>query len=122
MLKRAAIGLRQKALDLARSRFKQGDAAQLDVAQAGPSWPQQVRSIGLEKRRAELEHAIALLVGRTPSDFSLPAPCRGGKPPLSPRPSLRICWNAVLTLQRRSGKWRRRTPGSVSPMRRCTRV
>ena len=85
MLKRA-IGLRQKALDLARSRFKQGDAAQLDVAQAETELAAaESESIGLEKRRAELEHAIALLVGRTPSEFSLPDVPLEGRPPAVPK-------------------------------------
>lgn len=84
MLKRA-IGLRQKALDLARSRFKQGDAAQLDVAQAETELAAaESEAIGLEKRRAELEHAIALLLGRTPSEFSLPSLPLAGTPPAVP--------------------------------------
>lgn len=85
MLQRA-IGLRQKAVDLARSRFKQGDTAQLDVAQAETELAAaESESIGLEKRRAELEHAIALLVGKTPSDFSLPSLSLKGTPPSVPR-------------------------------------
>lgn len=68
------IALRQKAVDLARARFKQGDTAQLDVAQAETELAStQSEAIGLEKKRHELEHAIALLLGRTPSEFSLPA-------------------------------------------------
>lgn len=85
MLKRA-IGLRQKAVDLARSRFKQGDTAQLDVAQAETELAvAESESIGLEKRRAELEHGIALLLGKTPSEFSLPALPLDGTPPAVPR-------------------------------------
>jgi multidrug efflux system outer membrane protein len=38
----------------------------------------------LEKRRAELEHAIALLLGTTPSQFSQPAHEISGTPPAVP--------------------------------------
>lgn len=72
LLKRA-IELRQKAFDLATARFKQGDTAQLDVAQAETELNSaRSEAIGLEKGRAELEHAIALLLGKTPAEFSLP--------------------------------------------------
>ncbi len=79
------IVLRQKTVDLARSRYKQGDAAQLDVAQAETELAiAESEAIGLEKKRAELEHAIALLVGKTPSEFSLPPMDLSGAPPAVP--------------------------------------
>ncbi len=79
------ILIRQKAVDLARSRFNQGDAAQLDVAQAETELASaESEAIGLEKRRAELEHAIALLLGKTPSEFSLPSRALQGAPPTVP--------------------------------------
>lgn len=71
LLKRA-IELRQKAFELATTRFRQGDTAQLDVAQAETELNSaRSEAIGLEKGRAELEHAIALLLGKTPSAFSV---------------------------------------------------
>jgi multidrug efflux system outer membrane protein len=85
LLKRT-LALRQKAVDLAKARFKQGDTAQLDVAQAETEFAStQSEAIGLEKKRHELEHALALLLGRTPSDFSLPALKLPDNPPSVPR-------------------------------------
>lgn len=78
--------LRQKAVDLAKARFKQGDTAQLDVAQADTELAAtRSEAIGLEKKRNELEHALALLVGKTPSEFSLPSMSLGNNPPGVPR-------------------------------------
>ena len=85
-LLRRTLALRQKAVDLAKARFKQGDTAQLDVAQAETEFAAtQSEAIGLEKKRHELEHALALLIGRTPSDFSLPALSLPPHPPSVPR-------------------------------------
>ncbi len=78
--------LRRKALQLATARFKQGDTAQLDVAQAETELAStESEAIGLEKKRAELEHAIALLIGRTPSEFSLPSMALKNSTPGVPR-------------------------------------
>jgi NodT family efflux transporter outer membrane factor (OMF) lipoprotein len=72
LLKRTTA-TRQKGVDLAKARFKQGDTAQLDVAQAETELAStQSEAIGLETKRHALEHAIALLLGKTPSQFSLP--------------------------------------------------
>jgi outer membrane protein, multidrug efflux system len=84
LLKRA-IELRGKALDLARARFKQGDTAQLDVAQAETELAEvESEAIGLEQSRARLDHAIALLAGTTPSDLSQSASPLIGTPPAIP--------------------------------------
>lgn len=84
LLKRT-VELRGKTVDLARTRFEQGDIAQIDVAQAETDLAStEAEAIGLEKKRAELEHAIALLLGLTPSQFSLPAHEISGSPPSIP--------------------------------------
>lgn len=84
LLKRA-IEFRLKALDLAKARFKQGDTAQLDVAQAETELAAaRSEAIGLEKKRAELDHAIALLAGTTPSELSQSASPLNGSPPSVP--------------------------------------
>lgn len=81
-LLKQAIDLRAKARELAAARFRQGDAAQLDVAQAETEWnAARSEAIGLEKKRAELEHAIALLLGDTPSGLSLAANPLADEPP-----------------------------------------
>lgn len=85
-LLRRNVALRQKTVDLARTRFQQGDIAQIDVAQAETDLnATQAEAIGLERRRAELEHAIALLLGKTPSDFSLPSMSLRSSPPSVPK-------------------------------------
>lgn len=84
LLKRT-VALRKKTVDLARTRFAQGDIAQMDVAQAETDMAAtEAEAIGLEKRRAELEHAIALLLGTTPSQFNQPAHEISGAPPSIP--------------------------------------
>lgn len=84
-LLRRTVELRKTTVKLARERFKQGDIAQIDVAQAETDLAStEAEAIGLEKRRAELEHAIALLLGTTPSALTLPPIELGGAPPAIP--------------------------------------
>lgn len=84
-LLRRTVALRKRTVDLTRSRFEQGDIAQIDVAQAETDRSAtEAEAIGLEKRRTELEHAIALLLGTTPSRFSLPPIEINGTPPVVP--------------------------------------
>lgn len=84
-LLRRTAQVRRKTVELARTRFAQGDIAQIDVAQAETDLgATEAEAIGLEKRRAELEHAIALLLGATPSQFNQPAHAIGGAPPVVP--------------------------------------
>lgn len=84
LLRRNVVS-RRKTVDLSRTRFEQGDIAQIDVAQAETDLAStEAQAIGLEKQRAELEHAIALLLGLTPSEFSLPEKDLTGVPPTVP--------------------------------------
>jgi multidrug efflux system outer membrane protein len=84
LLKRTTA-VRRRAVELAKARFRQGDTAQLDVAQAETELAAtESQAIGLEKKRHELEHAIALLTGQTPSTFSLPAMALASSPPSLP--------------------------------------
>lgn len=85
LLKRT-VSVRQRTVDMARKRFTQGDIAQIDVAQAETDLAEtQAEAIGLERQRAELEHAIALLIGKMPSEFTLPPGPLAGAPPSLPR-------------------------------------
>lgn len=85
-LLRRTVGIRQRTADLARKRFAQGDVAQVDVAQAETDLAEtQAEAIGLERDRAELEHAIALLLGKVPGELSLPPMPLTGTPPMLPR-------------------------------------
>jgi NodT family efflux transporter outer membrane factor (OMF) lipoprotein len=62
----------ERTLVLTRNRYAAGVVARVDVVQAEVQWKSaqaQVIDIGVE--RAQLEHAIALLVGEAPAAFSI---------------------------------------------------
>ncbi len=62
----------QRSLDITRNRFNAGVAGRLDVAQAETQLKTtQAQQIDLGVQRTQLEHAIALLVGQAPADFTL---------------------------------------------------
>ena len=64
----------QKALDLTRNRYDSGVAARADLLQAETQLKTtRAQAIDLEVQRSQLEHAIALLVGKPASSFALPA-------------------------------------------------
>ena len=63
-----------RALEIAQNRYTAGVAAKTDVLQAQTQLANaQADEAGLQRTRAQLEHAIAVLVGQAPSDFTLPA-------------------------------------------------
>ncbi len=70
------VRLREEALKLVDRRFQAGETSELDVARARTELSvTRAEGIGLTKRRAELEHALAALVGKAPAELSLaPAP------------------------------------------------
>ncbi|BEP49796.1 multidrug efflux RND transporter outer membrane subunit OpmB [Variovorax sp. V116] len=64
----------QRAFEITSNRYKAGIAAQTDVLQAQTQLVNaQAERVGLQRTRTTLEHAIAMLVGVAPADFSLPA-------------------------------------------------
>jgi NodT family efflux transporter outer membrane factor (OMF) lipoprotein len=64
-----------KALALTRAQYGAGVALRSDVALAESQLTTaQAQAVDLDASRAQLEHAIAILTGRAPSQFSLPAP------------------------------------------------
>ncbi len=70
----ATVASLQKALDLTRNRYQSGVAAKSDLLQAETQLKTaRAQAIDLDVQRAQLEHAIALLIGQPASDFSLPA-------------------------------------------------
>jgi multidrug efflux system outer membrane protein len=70
---RRTLDLRREALRLAQARLRLGAGNDLDVSRAETELTTtEAESIGLEKRRAEFEHALAVLTGRAPSEVSLP--------------------------------------------------
>lgn len=62
----------QRTLQITQNRYAAGIAAKTDVLQAQTQLANaQSEALGLERQRAQLEHAIAVLLGRAPADFSL---------------------------------------------------
>jgi NodT family efflux transporter outer membrane factor (OMF) lipoprotein len=62
----------QKALQLTVNRYNQGVASQVDVAQAQTQLAQtQAQSTDTLVARQQFEHAIAILIGKPPSEFSI---------------------------------------------------
>jgi NodT family efflux transporter outer membrane factor (OMF) lipoprotein len=75
----------EKSLELTRSRYASGVASRVDLVQAEAQWKAtQAQAIDVGVQRAQLEHAIALLIGQPPSSFSLPAAPLAEGPPSIP--------------------------------------
>jgi len=71
-VQRRTIQSYQENLKLTNSRFQGGISTQLDVEQAEATLASaQAQLATLEQNRAQLEHAVAVLVGQTPETFSL---------------------------------------------------
>jgi NodT family efflux transporter outer membrane factor (OMF) lipoprotein len=66
----------QKSLDLTKNRYDAGVAAKVDLVQAETQLRStQAQAIDTGVQRAQLEHAIAILIGKAPAGFSIaPAP------------------------------------------------
>jgi NodT family efflux transporter outer membrane factor (OMF) lipoprotein len=74
-----------KILTIVQNQYKQGVAAQSDVLAAQTTLESaHASAIGTGVQRAQLEHAIAVLVGQAPADFALPPSKDIGKVPLIP--------------------------------------
>ena len=75
-----------KSLELTQNRYRAGVAAAADVAQAQTQLKStQAQALDVGVQRAQMEHAIALLVGQAPSTFSLaPMPLLTAAPPVVP--------------------------------------
>ncbi|MBA2673968.1 efflux transporter outer membrane subunit, partial [Ramlibacter sp.] len=64
----------KRSLQIARNRYNAGVVARTDLLQAETQLANtQADMLTLERQRAQLEHAIAVLVGKAPANFSLPA-------------------------------------------------
>ena len=67
------IAAYQRALVITQNRYKAGIAAKTDLLQAQTQLVStQASAAGLMRQRAQFEHAIAVLVGEAPGNFSLP--------------------------------------------------
>ena len=74
----------QKALDLTESRYKGGIASAVDVAQAETQLETtRAQDEDTDVERTAFEHAIAVLIGKPPSEFSQsPTPLTAPPPPV----------------------------------------
>jgi len=71
---RDTVTSRQETLRLVQRRFDAGDISELDLAQAKTELGlAQTQVFGLERQRAQLENGLAVLLGKAPASFSLPA-------------------------------------------------
>src|SRR4051812_7532518 len=62
----------QRSYDMTQNRYRAGVAARVDVVQAESQLlSTQAQAIDLKSTRAQLEHAIAILIGRPPASFEL---------------------------------------------------
>lgn len=76
----------EKSLQITQNRYAQGTAAKSDVAQAlAQVEGVRAQQINVGVQRAQLEHAIAVLIGKPPADFSIkPTPLTLGVPVVPP--------------------------------------
>lgn len=67
-----SVAAYQKSLELTRNRYNAGVAGRVDVVQAETQLRStQAQAIDIGVQRALLEHAIAVLVGKAPAEFSI---------------------------------------------------
>jgi len=72
----------EKSLQLTRNQYEAGVVSRADVLQAETQLETtRAQAIDVGIQRAQLEHAIALLIGRAPATFSLPAAPLAATPP-----------------------------------------
>jgi len=75
----------RKAYELTMNRHEGGIASDADVAQAETQLrTAEAQAVNLRVQRAQLEHAVAVLIGKTPAEFSLPQVGLDAAPPVVP--------------------------------------
>jgi multidrug efflux system outer membrane protein len=113
-LVRGTVGAYQDTLSLTERRFRAGDVAELDVSRAKTEVAAtESEALALDRRRAELEHALAVLVGEAASQFSMQPNEWNSALPLIPagvpstvltrRPDVSAAQNTLLAAQTRVG-------------------
>jgi NodT family efflux transporter outer membrane factor (OMF) lipoprotein len=85
-LGKATVEAYQRSLTIAQNRYNAGVTVKSDVFQAQTQLANaQADLAGLDQQRANFEHAIAVLVGEAPGNFTLPvAPWTGLVPAIPP--------------------------------------
>lgn len=80
------IAAYERSLQITRNRYEAGVAGRVDVAQAETQLKStQAQAVDLGVQRAQLEHAIAVLIGKAPAEFQLKP--TDGLAPLPPVPA-----------------------------------
>jgi NodT family efflux transporter outer membrane factor (OMF) lipoprotein len=75
----------QKALDLTVNRYNQGVASQIDVVQARTQLEQtRAQSTDTLVQRTQYEHAVAIIIGKAPSELTIPFKVINTPPPPIP--------------------------------------
>ena len=84
LLAATLVGFR-RALDITQNRYTAGVVAKTDVLQAQSQLSSALaEEAGLQRQRAQLEHAIAVLVGEAPGNFSIAPLAPGNWQPVVP--------------------------------------
>jgi NodT family efflux transporter outer membrane factor (OMF) lipoprotein len=74
-----------RSLQLTNNRYRSGVASRADVLQAETQLKTtQAQAIDIGVQRAQLEHAIALLIGKAPADLTIPTAPLATQPPTIP--------------------------------------
>jgi len=113
-LVRETVEAYQGTLRLTERRFEAGDVAELDVVRVrSEAASTEADALALDRRRAELEHALAVLVGQPASDFALQSadwnialptiPAGVPSTVLARRPDISAAQNTLLAAQARVG-------------------
>lgn len=113
-LVRQTVVAYQDTEKLTERRYRAGDVAELDFARVRTEVAStEAQALALDRQRAELEHALAVLVGESASSFSLakgewntPLPVVPAGVPsvmLTRRPDVAAAQRAVLAAQSRAG-------------------
>jgi outer membrane protein, multidrug efflux system len=110
------VRLREESVKVNQRRFELGDIGEFDLSRARTELSTaRAEAIGLQRRRATLEHALAVLVGKTPSAFTADSKplAEGTELPVIPpglpstllerRPDVSAAQKAVLAANQRIG-------------------
>lgn len=113
-LVRQTVAAYQDTLHLTERRYQAGDVAELDLARVRTEVSAtESQALALDRRRAELEHALAVLVGELPSSLSVvEADWSGALPQVPPgvpstvlarRPDVAVAQRAMQAAEARVG-------------------
>ena len=113
-LVRQTVGAYRDTLHLTERRYQAGDVAELDLARVQTEVSStESQALALDRRRAELEHALAVLLGEVPSGYTLAEADWNGTPPQVPpgvpstvlarRPDVAAAQRAMAAAQARVG-------------------